>query len=320
MIIKNSCGVSGAPSKGRCSRTRSAVSAGISGLILAGVLVLAGCGGPKAGTVYEPARQEEDLYIDLTAAEAEAREKEEKELPEAEITETGYSITEIDESDVYPPVKTDDNGNPLPAYLVNYGVRISNKNSDLAMIRPTIVVTARDENGEKITRSRKTVRTYILPGEEIAVAGDMIVRGERPSEMDFYAESDDPEDFYPTEEELRMPGGDSYSASDVVVEVLDEYSEKAPSAGRESSAGLAKGYFRFGELPALSGKISCTSGEDQEAFVTILFRDGDEILGGETGRVMIPAGKEAFYTLTAAAPIPDDTDNYEVSAFSIAAY
>ena len=46
----------------------------------------------------------------------------------------------------------------------------------------------------------------------------------------------------------------------------------------------------------------------------------NEILGGETGRVMIPAGKEAFYTFSAPGPIPEETDQYEVSAFSIARF
>ena len=289
-------------------------------ILTAGMLVLSGCGGPKPGTVYEPSHQEENLYVDMTAVRAQEQEKEEKELPQVEIIDSGYTITQIDESDVYPPVKTDDNGNALPAYRLNYAVRISNKGNEKAMIRPTIVVRAVNMNGERIAKSRKTFRTYVLPDEEIAVAGDMIIRGEYPSEIQFSAESEDPEDFYPTEEELRMPGGDSYSASEVLVEVLEEYKDQAPSAGRENSEGLAEGYFRFGELPALSGRIRCNSTEDQEAFVTILFKDGDEILGGETGRVMIPAGKEAFYTLSAGGPVPAETDNFEVSAFSIAHY
>ena len=299
---------------------KGSFSAWTAAILIAGMLVLAGCGGPKAGTVYEPAHQEESLYVDMTAVQAREQEKEEKELPQVEIIDSGYTITQIDESDVYPPVKTDDYGNPLPAYRLNYAVRISNKGNDKAMIRPTIVVKAMNLNGERIGKSRKTFRTYVLPDEEIAVAGDMIIRGENPSEIIISAECEDPEDFYPTGEELNMPGSDSYSASEVLAEVLEEYKDKAPSAGRENSEGLAKGYFRFGELPALSGRISCTSTEDQEAFVTILFKDGGEILGGETGRVMIPAGKEAFYTFSAGGPIPSETDNYEVSAFSIAQY
>jgi hypothetical protein len=320
MDRNNRSGLPGPRPDGKSCRPGASIPAGITTAILAGVLVLSGCGGPKAGTVYEPSRQEEDLSIDMTAVEAARLERENKELPQAEITESGYTVTEIDESDVYPPVKTDDNGNALPAYLVNYAVRISNKGNDRAMIRPTIVVRVNDANGERISKSSKTFRTYILPDEEIAVAGDMIVHGAEPSQITFTAECEDPEVFYPTEEELRIPGGDSYSASDVTVEVLEEYAQKAPSAGRESSEGMSKGYFRLGELPALSGRISCNSGEDREAFVTILFKDGDEILGGETGRVMIPAGKEAFYTFSAPGPIPEDTDQYEVSAFSIARF
>ena len=305
---------------GRADTRKRSFSALAAVILAAGILALSGCGGPKVGTVYEPAHQEESLYVDMTAVQAQEQEKEEKEVPQVEIIDSGYTITQIDESDVYPPVKTDDNGNPLPAYRLNYAVRISNKGSDKAMIRPTIVVRAMNLNGERIGKSRKTFRTYVLADEEIAVAGDMIIRGENPAEILISAESEDPEDFYPTEEELRMPGGDSYSASDVLVEVLEEYKDNAPSAGRKNSDGLAEGYFRFGELPALSGRIRCNSTEDQEAFVTILFKDGDRILGGETGRVLIPAGKEAFYTFSAGGPVPDETDNYEVSAFSIAHY
>ena len=305
---------------GRAAHGKESASVWTAVILAAGMLVLSGCGGPKAGTVYEPSHQEESLYVDMTAFQAQEQEKEEKELPQVEILDSGYTITQIDESDVYPPVKTDDYGNALPAYRLNYAARISNRGSDKAMIRPTIVVKVMDVNGERIGKSRKTFRTYVLPDEEIAVAGDMIIRGENPSEISITAESEDPEDFYPTEEELRIPGSDSYSASDVMVEVLEEYKDKAPAAGRESSEGLARGYFRFGELPALSGRISCNSTEDQEAFVTILFKDGDKLLGGETGRVMIPAGKEAFYTFSAGGPVPAETDSYEVSAFSIAHY
>ena len=117
-----------------------------------------------------------------------------------------------------------------------------------------------------------------------------------------------------------MPSADSYEAGEVRVRVLPEYEEGAPSAGRKNSAGLSQGYFYFGELPELSGTISCSSGSDQEAFVTILYRDGDRILGGETGRVMIPAGRKASYVLTAAGPVPEGTQSFEVSAFSIAQY
>ena len=160
----------------------------------------------------------------------------------------------------------------------------------------------------------------MLPGDEIAFASDMIVRGERPESVWFSARSEDPQDFYPTDKELDMPSSDSYSAGTVSIRVSPDYEQKAPSAGRKNSEGLAKGYFRFGELPELSGDISCSRDTDQEAFVTVLFRHGDVILGGETGRVMIPAGKTARYVLTAAGPIPENTDSYEVCACSIAQY
>ena len=124
----------------------------------------------------------------------------------------------------------------------------------------------------------------------------------------------------PAEEDLKMPSSDSYQAGEVRAETAKEYEETAPSAGRKSSDGLADGYFYFKELPALSGEISCSSDTDQEAFVTILYKDGDEILGGETSSVMIPAGKKASYVFTAAAPIPEDTESFEVSAFSIPDY
>jgi len=301
-----------------CGKDR--IKAAAAAVLLAAVLVLPGCGADKAGTVYKPSHQEEDLYIDVTAVQALEESREEKEPPEAEITDSGYTITQIDESDVYPPKETDENGDPLPAWLVNYAVRISNRGSDRALVQPTIVARAMDEYGSRISSSRKTVRTYVLADQEIAVAGDMVVRGQKPAQMEFAAECVDPEEFYPTEEELNMPAGDSYSASDVVVEVMDEYAHSAPSAGRESSEGLSKGYFRLGELPVLSGRIRCDSGEDQEAFVTILYLNGDRILGGETGRVMIPGGKDALYSFSAAGPIPEELDNYEVSAFSIAHY
>lgn len=291
-----------------------------SAVLLTVLLILSGCGEPEAGTVYEPANREENLYIDLTALEAEEEIKNNRELPEAEITDSGYTVSEIDESDVYPPKKTDSQGNRLPAYMVNFAVRISNKGNDSAMVFPTVIAKAKDMNGDTITSYRRTIRTYILPDEEIVYAGDMIVRGEKPSDIRFSAECDDPEDFYPTEEELRMPRTDSYSASDVTVEVLEEYKDKAPSAGRESSEGLAKGYFLFGELPVLSGKIRCNYSENHEAFVTILFKNGENILGGETGRVMIPRGKEAFFSFSSTGPLPEGTDNYEVGAFPIAGY
>ena len=291
-----------------------------SAVFLTVLLILSGCGEPEAGTVYEPAKREENLYIDLTAMEAEKEMKNNREPPEAEITDSGYSISEIDESDVYPPKKTDEQGNRLPAYMVNFAVRISNKGNDRAMINPTVIAKAKDMNENTIASSRRTIRTYILPDEEIVFAGDLIVRGERPSEVRFSAECDDPEDFYPTEEELQLPRTDDYRASDITVEVLEEYKDRAPSAGRVSSDGLARGYFLFGELPVLSGKIRCDYPGDQEAFVTVLFKNGDNILGGETGRVMIPKGKEAFYSFSSTGPLPEETDNYEVSAFPIAGY
>ena len=248
-----------------------------------GALLLTACGkGPEAGTVYGPSDSEENLYLNLTADEAKRLEEEEKVLPEAEIIDSGYTITEIDESDVYPPKKTDDSGKALPAYLVDFAVRISNEDNDRAMIWPTVKVSAIDSNGNVITEQEKKIRTYVLPGDVIAFGSDITVRGEKPSRIRFTAYSEDPEKFYPAEEELNIP-----------------FSE---------------------ELPELSGTISCTSGNDQEAYVTILYRDGDEILGGETSRVMIPAGKTASYVFTAAAPIPEDTQSYEVTAFSIAAY
>ena len=70
-----------------------------------------------------------------------------------------------------------------------------------------------------------------------------------------------------------------------------------------------------------AGSVSGASDTDEEAFVTIVYRSEDgEILGGATGRVMIPAGKEAAYVLTAAGPGPKDTKTFEVNAFSIAEY
>jgi hypothetical protein len=148
----------------------------------------------------------------------------------------------------------------------------------------------------------------------------MTVRGEMPDRVSFSAVSEDPDNYYPTEEELNMPSADSYEAGEVRVRLLPEYEEEAPSAGRKSSEGLSQGYFYFGELPELSGTIRCSSGKDQEAFVTILYKDDDRILGGETGRVMIPAGRKASYVLTAAGPVPEGTQSFEVSAFSIAQY
>lgn len=289
--------------------------------LLIGILLsLQGCAKPQAGTVYGPADHEENLYIDVTAQEAAAAEQENRELPEAGIRDSGYTITKIDESDVYPPKKTDKDGNPLEAWLVDYAVRISNSDNDRAMIRPTVTAVAADADGNTISTSKKTIRTYVLPGDEIAFASDMIVRGEKPSSVWFYARSEDPQDFYPTEEELDMPSSDSYRAGTVSIRVLPAYEQQVPSAGRKNSEGLAKGYFRFGELPELSGDIACSRDTDQEAFVTVLFRHGDILLGGETGRVMIPAGKTARYVLTAAGPIPEDTDSYEVCAYSIAQY
>lgn len=290
-------------------------------VLLIGILLsLQGCGKPQAGTVYGPADQEENLYIDVTAQEAAVKEQENRELPEARIRDSGYTITKMDESDVYPPKKTDEEGNPLEAWLVVYAVRISNSGNDLAMIRPTVTAVAADAEGNEISTSKKTIRTYVLPGDEIAFASDMIVRGEKPESVWFTAVSEDPQNFYPTEEELDIPPSDSYTAGSVSVRVSPAYEEKAPSAGRKNSEGLSKGYFRFGELPEISGDIACSRNADQEAFVTVLFRHGDVILGGETGRVMIPAGKTARYVLTAAGPIPENTDSYEICACSIAQY
>lgn len=290
-------------------------------VLLFSALLLPGCGkGPETGTVYGPADSEENLYIDVTAEEAKKLEEEEKELPEAKIVDSGYTITEIDESDVYPPKKTDEYGNILSAYLVDFAVKISNEGNEQAMIWPTVKAVAYDSNGNIISEDKRTVRTYVLPGDVIAYGSEMTVRGEKPDRIEFSAVSEDPESYYPTEEELNMPFSDSYQASEVTVQVAEEFAEKAPSAGRKSSEGLSEGYFYFKELPELSGTISCSADHDQEAFVTVLYKDGDEILGGETGRVMIPAGKDASYVFTAAAPIPEDTESYEVSAFSIASY
>ena len=252
--------------------------------------------------------------------EAQKEAEKEKQLPEAGITDSGYTITEIDESDVYPPKKTDENGNPRPAWLIDYAVRISNEEGESAMIRPEVTVEALDRDGNVVAKSTRTIRTYVLPGDEIAYASDMTVRGDRPETVRFYARSGDPEAFYPTQEELDMPATDSYEAGEVRVSVLEKYRDEAPSAGRKSSPGLAKGYYRFGELPELSGEVRCDSGEDQEAFVTILYRDGDRILGGETGRVMIRGNETAKYVLTAAAPIPEGTEGFEVCVFSIAEF
>ena len=260
------------------------------------------------------------FYLDLTADEAKKLEEEEKERPEAEIIDSGYTITGIDESDVYPPRKTDDFGNVLPAYLVDFAVRISNEGNDQALVWPTVKVTAYDSNGTVLSEEEKKIRTYVLPGDVITYGSDVTVRGEKPARIRFTAYSEDPEIYYPAEEELNIPFSDSYQTGEVTVRVAEEYEENAPSAGRRSSEGLPDGYFYFKELPQLSGTVSCSSGDDQEAYVTILYRDGDEILGGETSRVMIPAGKTASYVFTAAAPIPEGTQSYEVTAFSIAAY
>lgn len=301
-------------------RKRPILSAAACALLF-GALLLSGCSkGPKEGTVYGPSDAEENLYLDLTAEEIKEQEEKEKELPEAEIIDSGYTITEIDESDVYPPKKTDDDGNALPAYLVDYAVKISNEGNELAMVWPTVTITAYDSYGNEISESQKKIQTYVLPGDVIAFGSQMTVRGDKPDRIAFSAVSEDPEKYYPAEEELKMPSSDRYQAGKVKAETAKEYEEKAPSAGRKSSEGLSDGYFYFKELPALSGEISCSSNTDQQAFVTILYKDGDEILGGETGRVMIPAGKTASYVFTAAAPIPKDTESFEVSAFSIADY
>ena len=308
------------PGNGKCFR-KGLLCGNAVLLVLLCLALLTGCSkGPEEGTVYGPSDSEENLYLDLTAEEAENLEREQKELPEAEITDSGYSITQIDESDVYPPKKTDDYGEALPAYLVDFAVILSNEDSELAMVWPTVTAVAYDSDGNELSRVEKTIRTYVLPGDKIAYGSEMTVRGQMPDRIGFSAVSEDPDNYYPTEEELNMLSADSYEAGEVRVRVLPEYEEGAPSAGRKSSAGLSQGYFYFGELPELSGTISCSSGSDQEAFVTILYRDGDRILGGETGRVMIPAGRKASYVLTAAGPVPEGTQSFEVSAFSIAQY
>lgn len=290
-------------------------------ILSAALCLLEGCAkGPQAGTVYGPSGVEDEFYLDLDEAEAREAAEEDKELPQIEIADSGYTITQIDESDVYPPKKTDDDGNRLPAYLVDFAVRLSNKGNDRALIRPLVTVEALDSYGNTISTSTKTILTYILPDDEIAFASDMTVRGEEPAEIRFYAEGEDPEVFYPTEEELDMPASDQYRTGDIQVRVLPDYEDTAPTAGRTNSVGLSKGYFRFGEVPELSGTISCTREEDREAFVTVLYMDDDRILGGETGRVRIPAGKDASFVLSAAAPIPEGTDRFEVQAFSIAQY
>lgn len=291
------------------------------GLLAACLLLLTSCSrGPQPGTIYGRADSEDNLYVDLTAMEEEEEERKEKELPEVEITDSGYTVSEIDESDIYPPKKVDDYGNRLPAWQVVFAVRLSNREGETALVRPEVIAVAEDAYGNTISSTTKTVLTYVLPGDEIAFASDFTVRGEYPDHVTFYAEAEDPEDFYPTEEELQMPPSDSYEAGEVKVRLLSAYEDAPPSAGRKNSEGLAKGYFRLGELPELSGEIRCDTGEDQEAYVTVLYRDDDRILGGETGRVRIPAGQTAGYVLTAAAPVPDGTDSFEVCAFSIAEY
>lgn len=288
---------------------------------LLGAIFMTGCGkGPEAGTVYGPSDREDNLYLDLQAGEESPEEEDQGERIEAEIIDSGYTVSEIDESDVYPPKKKDEYGNPLPAYLVDFGVRISNEGNERALVWPTVKVTAYDSNGNTITETEKKIRTYVLPGDVIDYGSEITVRGEKPDRVSFTAYSQDPENFYPTEEELKIPSPESYQTSEVTVRVAEEYKDRAPSAGRKSSEGLSKGYFYFEELPELSGTVSCSDDSDREAFVTILYRDGDEILGGETGRVMIPAGKTASYVFTAAGPIPQDTTSYEVTAYSIADY
>ena len=290
-------------------------------LLAACLLLLTSCGrGPQPGTIYGRADQEENLYVDLTAMEEEEEERKERGLPEVEITDSGYTVTQIDESDVYPPKKTDEDGNRLPAYLVVFAVRLSNREGEAGLVRPEVTAVAEDAYGNTISSTTKTVLTYLLPGDEIAFASDFTVRGEYPDHITFSAEAEDPEVFYPTEEELQMPPSDSYEAGEVKVRVLSAFEENPPSAGRKNAKGLAKGYFRLGELPELSGEIRCHTGEEQEAYVTVLYRDDDRILGGETGRVRIPAGQTAGYVLTAAAPIPEGTDSFDVCAFSIAEY
>ena len=91
------------PGNGKCFR-KGLLCGNAVLLVLLCLALLTGCSkGPEEGTVYGPSDSEENLYLDLTAEEAENLEREQKELPEAEITDSGYSITQIDESDVYPP-------------------------------------------------------------------------------------------------------------------------------------------------------------------------------------------------------------------------
>lgn len=81
---------------GRAAHGKGSASVWTAVILAAGMLVLSGCGGPKAGTVYEPSHQEESLYVDMTAFQAQEQEKEEKELPQVEILDSGYTITQID--------------------------------------------------------------------------------------------------------------------------------------------------------------------------------------------------------------------------------
>ena len=312
-----------APVCGRHGRRRIPRIPCLTGLAVFLMLaLLTGCGkGPAPGQVYGPSDSEENLYLDGQSEENTKTEDEEENLLSVEIDETGYTVTQIDESNVYPPKKTDDYGNALPAYLVDYAVKISNEDSDTALIWPVVTVSAYGSDGRMISSAKKRINTYVLPGDEIFFGADMTVRGEEPQRIEFTAQSTNPEDFYPTEEELKMPSSDKYKAGEVSADVLEEYEKDAPAAGRKNSQGLSEGYYYFRELPMLSGTVSCASDTDEEAFVTIVYRSEDgEILGGETGRVMIPAGKEASYVLTAAGPVPKDTKTFEVNAFSIAEY
>ena len=89
----------------------------------------------------------------------------------------------------------------------------------------------------------------------------------------------------------------------------------------DSGAGTrsqVKAILKAGRV-AVDGKVEKDNGKKVDPSKQVITLDG-EILGGETGRVMIPAGKEASYVLTAAGPVPKDTKTFEVNAFSIAEY
>ena len=80
------------------------------------------------------------------------------------------------------------------------------------MVWPTVRFVDYDSYGNKLAESHKKIQTYVLPGDVIAFGSQMTVHAERNRTASRLPASEDPENYYPAEEDLKMPSSDSYQA------------------------------------------------------------------------------------------------------------